>query len=150
MIPTTCVAGVIHREDGALLCIKRSKEPEIGRWTLPGGHIEGGETGKQAIIREVCEETHLACLSAEFLGIYEYITPKCHLVILIYDCKCDQRLAAPGDDADDVAWFRWEELSSIAKTDGLFERVAALRDGTDCSGERAHKEKYRVNSEGSL
>ncbi len=125
-IPTACVAGIVYREDDTFLCIKRSKEPEVGKWTLPGGHVESGETGEQAVIRELREETDLTCRSALFLGLYEYITTDFHLVILIFNCDCEQRLASPGDDADDVGWFSWKELNTLQKTEGLFEQMAVL------------------------
>ena len=129
-IPIACVAGVIRRRDEAVLCVKRSKEPGAGKWTLPGGHIEYHETGEQAIIREVREETALVCRAAKFIGVYEYIEQDYHLIILIFDCKCDEGPIQPGDDANDVAWFPDEELNNVPKTDGLFERVVVLQTNT--------------------
>ena len=137
--PATCVAGVVRRDDGAMLCVKRSKEPGAGRWTLPGGHLEFGETGEQAVVRELREETGLTCRSAEFLGVYDYIEADSHLVILIFDCRCEQAPAVPGDDAKEVAWFLPEALINVPKTDGLFDRVAVLHAAARNAGESTSK-----------
>lgn len=44
-------------DDGGLLLVKRVQEPGAGKWGLPGGFIETGETWQKAGAREVFEET---------------------------------------------------------------------------------------------
>lgn len=44
-------------------------------WTLPGGHVEDGETPEQAVIREVKEELGFAPKGAGFFADYDNITP---------------------------------------------------------------------------
>ena len=51
--------GAIAIRDGALLLIRRGHAPSRGRWSLPGGRVEPGETAEQALVREVAEETGL-------------------------------------------------------------------------------------------
>lgn len=50
--------GIVVRDDGKMLLIKRN-----GRWDLPKGKVENGETLLQAALREVEEETGIKCLS---------------------------------------------------------------------------------------
>ncbi len=54
-----CVGAIITDPAGRLLLIKRGHEPEAGRWSVPGGRIEPGESDEQALVREVREETGL-------------------------------------------------------------------------------------------
>ena len=43
--------------DGRVLACERSAPPEVaGRWEFPGGKVEAGETGEQALARECAEE----------------------------------------------------------------------------------------------
>ena len=53
--PITSVHAIVFREDKALL-IKRAHEPSKGRWSVPGGMIELGETIYEAAQRELREE----------------------------------------------------------------------------------------------
>jgi len=53
-----CVDGVIVQA-GHILLIERGKMPGEGLWALPGGHIDPNETIRQAVLREVWEETKL-------------------------------------------------------------------------------------------
>ena len=53
------MGAVIKDGAGRLLLIKRGHEPEAGRWSLPGGRIEPGESDEQALVREIGEETGL-------------------------------------------------------------------------------------------
>ncbi|MCD6271794.1 MAG: NUDIX hydrolase, partial [Deltaproteobacteria bacterium] len=54
-LPATCVVLVDDNE--RLLLVKRSVEPKIGHWCLPGGFIEIGESPEKAALRELKEET---------------------------------------------------------------------------------------------
>ena len=84
------VGGIIENENNEILCALRSPKMSLpNTWEFPGGKIEGDETLKEAIEREIKEE--LAC-SVEFIDSFndtthEYdkfivnlITVKCHLV----------------------------------------------------------------------
>lgn len=55
-----CVGAVVFDDVGRLLLIRRANEPGRGRWSVPGGRVEDGETDHHAVIREVAEETGLA------------------------------------------------------------------------------------------
>ena len=63
--PRAAASAAIFRQDSVLL-VERGKPPVSGLWSLPGGHIEPGETAREAAVREVAEETGVA---VEILGI---------------------------------------------------------------------------------
>ena len=46
-----CVGAVVRDGAGRLLLIKRGHDPEAGKWSLPDGRIEPGETDAQALVR---------------------------------------------------------------------------------------------------
>ena len=62
-----CV-GAIITDGERILLIKRGHEPEAGRWSLPGGRIEPGESDQQALVREVREETGLKVTPGRLVG----------------------------------------------------------------------------------
>jgi len=63
LVETTTVPGVKHvvgaalLRDGRVLAARRTSPPEAaGRWELPGGKVEPGETAETALVREIAEE----------------------------------------------------------------------------------------------
>ena len=48
-----CVGAIVKDAGGRLLLVQRGHDPEAGRWSVPGGRVEAGETDAQAIRRVV-------------------------------------------------------------------------------------------------
>lgn len=63
---------VLLNEDGKVLILQRSKNSKNnpGRWNFPGGHIDKGESPKEAAVRECEEEAGITPKKVEFLGNY--------------------------------------------------------------------------------
>jgi ADP-ribose pyrophosphatase YjhB (NUDIX family) len=61
------VAAIVHDGDGRILLQRRS---DNGRWGLPGGSVEIGESVREAILREVHEETGLTVEVERLIGVY--------------------------------------------------------------------------------
>jgi 8-oxo-dGTP diphosphatase len=108
------VGGVLIHE-GRVLLIRRGKEPLRGRWVVPGGTVELGETLEQALVREMEEETGLRVEPGEVLTVFDRImqeagTVRYHYVIVDYLCSYVSGEARAASDAEAVAWARPEEL----------------------------------------
>lgn len=57
-------------KNGAILLARRCKEPFLGKWDIPGGHIFVGETMEQCVAREVYEELGVQCKVGDLFGVY--------------------------------------------------------------------------------
>jgi len=106
-------AVVIH--EGRVLLIRRGKEPLRGRWVVPGGTVELGETLEAAIIREVQEETGLTVAPREIVTVFDRIERDGDLVryhYVIVDYLCDYVCGSPraASDAEDVALVAQADL----------------------------------------
>ena len=116
--PWVGVGGIVFQDDKVLL-VKRGKEPGFGKWSIPGGAVDVGETVKTAIQREIQEETGLRVEVLDLVEIFERIIPDTqgkilyHYVLLDYWCRMkDGRLKAQSDAAD-VGFFPVVSLNSL-------------------------------------
>ncbi len=112
--PSVGVGAVLIHEDKVLL-IKRGKEPLRGRWVVPGGTVEVGETLEQALVREVREETGVVVRPVEVVLVFDRIEREGEAVryhYVIVDYLCDYISGAPraASDAEDVAFVAREDL----------------------------------------
>jgi len=57
--------------DGEVVLLERTHPPFEGRWVLPGGMVERGETAVEACVREVREEVALEVTVEGFVGLYD-------------------------------------------------------------------------------
>ena len=121
--------GAVARRGDDLLMIRRGHGPGAGSWSIPGGHVEMGETLHEALVREVAEETGLEVVVDRFLGWVERMGDEpelYHLVILdfaVTPLDPDQRLVA-GDDAAEAAWVPCHAVSELHLVPGLYEFLA--------------------------
>ena len=112
-IPASCLVVVDARE--RILLVKRSVAPKKGFWCLPGGFMELGETPEKAALRELKEETGLSGQIDMLLGVSSNPSTQYHTVLMVgYLVKNYTGALIPGDDADDVACFNYDELPEIA------------------------------------
>jgi len=110
-----CVGAVVHDDNGRLLLVQRGREPARGSWSLPGGRVEPGESAREAVVREVREETGLDVLPLELVGEVERDAPGGGTyVIEDFVCRVEGGTLAAADDADDVAWFDAAALAAAA------------------------------------
>ena len=105
--PSVGVGAVLIHE-GRVLLIRRGKEPLRGRWVVPGGTVELGETLEQALVREIQEETGLLVRPRQVVAVFDRIQRVAdrvdyHYVIVDYLCDYVAGEARAGSDAEAVA-----------------------------------------------
>jgi acetyl-CoA carboxylase carboxyl transferase subunit beta len=113
------VGAVILDDEGRLLCVKRGRAPAMGRWSLPGGRIEAGETAAEAVAREVFEETGLQVEVGDLIGHVDIIGEDRHYVVLDFAATVVGGIPEAGDDAAEVAWLTRRDLDTRRTTDQL-------------------------------
>lgn len=125
--PQLAASVVIFRE-GRVLLVQRARNPGQGRWSLPGGRVEHGETLAQAVHREVAEETGLTVEIVGFAGLRE-VLPRDgaagHYVVVSFAGRWRQGEPVLNDEHDDFRWVSPHDLGGLDTTDGLAPIVAA-------------------------
>ena len=82
MNPTVRAAAVLI-EDGRILLVRQQVSPERG-WSLPGGHVEPGETLEECLLREMQEETGLEVALDRLLYVCDRIEGDSHVVHITF------------------------------------------------------------------
>jgi 8-oxo-dGTP diphosphatase len=121
-----CVGAIVPDGGGRLLLVKRGHPPEAGRWSIPGGRIEPGESDQQALVREVREETGLDVAPGELAGSVERAQPDGSVLeIRDYTATVTGGRLAAGDDAADTVWAGPADLAGLPLTRGLLTALTA-------------------------
>ncbi|MGH7390749.1 MAG: NUDIX hydrolase [Candidatus Rokuibacteriota bacterium] len=126
--PRVGVGAVVLHGDRVLL-VRRGRAPSVGRWTLPGGLVEVGETTREAIAREVAEECSCAIRVVDIAGIVERIVRddagrvRYHYVLVDYLAYADSDAIAAGSDADEAQWAPLGDVERLETTDGLLDMI---------------------------
>jgi 8-oxo-dGTP diphosphatase len=117
--------GAVIISEGKLLLEKRGNEPSRGKWTIPGGLVDLGETLEHAVVRELEEETCLECVKDEnpcLLDVVDNIDldengkVKYHFVIIDYLVKVKNNVFKVASDAEDLRWVPLDEVEKYDLT----------------------------------
>ena len=120
--PWLGVGGIVFKDDQVLL-VKRGKEPGLGRWSIPGGVVDLGETAAQALEREIQEETGLIVEVRELVEVFERILSdsqarvQYHYVLLDYLCRFKAGEPQPASDVLEAGFFGLYQLKDLDLTD---------------------------------
>jgi 8-oxo-dGTP diphosphatase len=128
--PRAAVSGAIFRGEEVLL-VERAKPPMHGLWSLPGGHIEPGETAPEAMLRELAEETGIRAQLSGVADVVDVIrrdgeggAVSFHRVIVVfYGIWLDGEPEA-ADDVSAVMWRRLSDITILRTTPRLADVVA--------------------------
>ncbi|MCI0654735.1 MAG: NUDIX hydrolase [Methylococcaceae bacterium] len=128
--PRIGVGAVVFDSGGKLLLIKRDTPPARGRWSIPGGKQEAGETLVNACCREVFEETGLAITLGPIVAVVERRQGCFHYVIIDFLANINPGgplIPRPAGDVSDARWVGLDELSGYDLVEGLAEVVHISR-----------------------
>ena len=125
-LPAVAVDAVIE-EDGKILLIVRKNEPFKGKYALPGGFVEYGETCEQAVAREVEEETGLKVVVKELLGIYSDPSrdPRGHTIGI---CYIAERVGGELKASSDASHARFFSIEYVRKIELAFDHSRIIED----------------------
>ena len=127
VFPVPVVRAIIPDANGRVLIVRRQGGAYgSGRWCLPGGKVDYGETVEQALAKELREETALECTSAHFL-FYQDSLPLApgtmHGVNLYFVCTVAGTIALNAESSE-YGWIGPDDLERHAL---VFRHDEALR-----------------------
>ncbi len=112
--PSLTVDIIILFKNGLVL-VKRKNPPYQGKFALPGGFVEIGESTEKAAAREAFEETGLSVEIIKLIGVYSdpHRDPRGHTVSVCYLAKGSGRIKS-GSDAASAELFELDSIPEMA------------------------------------
>lgn len=115
------VVGCIPELNGQVLLCKRNIEPQKGKWTLPAGYLENGESVQDGAVRETREETMADVENIEPYRVFNIVSV--HQVYFMFRADLISDNFGPTSESSEVRLFQekdipWDEVAfrSIRKT----------------------------------
>jgi mutator protein MutT len=121
--------GAVVLNRGRVLLVRRGGNPSSGRWSLPGGLVELGETTAEAVRREIREECGIDITVVGVAGVIDRITRdaegrvRYHYVLVDYLAYPQSEAIVAGTDAAECRWVEIERLADLDTTDGLADMI---------------------------
>lgn len=131
--PVLAVDAVIQMKDGSIIFVQRRNPPFQGKWALPGGLVEVGETVEDAIIREVKEETGLEIKVVRLVGVFSdpQRDPRGHTVSIAFVVHPIAGVLSAGSDASRVESFREPPDQLAFDHDSILQAASIVKRGED-------------------
>lgn len=124
--PRLGCAAVVMQGDKILLG-RRNKDPERGKWVLPGGGVEFMESMRRTLQREIFEETGLKIEVRKQIGTYELIKePDNHRVIVYWLADYVDGVPKPSTDISECAFFNKEQTRALVQNNETTDLVATV------------------------
>lgn len=132
------VAGVVVRDDGRVLTIKRA---DNGTWEPPGGVLELAEAPEDGVRREIYEETGVKVRVGRLTGVYKNTSRG--IVALVFRCHAEGGHERLSEESAAVEWLTPDEVTSrmtevyaVRVTDALLNGAPRVRahDGRRLAG----------------
>jgi 8-oxo-dGTP diphosphatase len=114
--------GAVIINQGKIALIKRGNEPSKGKWTIPGGLVELGESLEAAVIRETKEEVCLDVENPCLIGVVDNVDldeqgkVKYHYVIIDYLVHVKAGAIKAASDAAELRWVPFDEVETYNLT----------------------------------
>jgi mutator protein MutT len=117
--PVPAIRLIVQNDRGCVLVLQRAPgSTDGGRWSLPGGKIDYGETAEQSAERELREETGLIPKNLTFCFFQNSLPPapgKMHCINLYFRCTFEGELMLNNESVA-AAWIAREELERYSLT----------------------------------
>jgi ADP-ribose pyrophosphatase len=124
--------GAVAIKDGKILLMKRAFEPGKGKWSVPGGLVEVGETLSDACAREMEEETGIKIHVLELINAYDMIVPdeagkiRYHYVLIDFLVKPIGGTERSSVEVLEMKWVTYEETRLMDMTSSARKALQEL------------------------
>ena len=126
--------------DGSRLLLQNRTKNDWQGYTLPGGHVEPGESFVDAVIREMKEETGLDIKDPRLAGVKQFPIVNGRYVVFLFKATEYSGTVVSSDEGQ-MEWVEYDRLSEISTVDDFEDLLRVINDPA------LTEFQYLVNSE---
>jgi 8-oxo-dGTP diphosphatase len=110
---------LLFNEHGQILLLQRSQRSKTnpGKWELPGGKIDTGESFDTALNREILEETGLSVQIHHAAGTAEQQVPNWHVIHLVLTGTIKSGIVRISDEHEAFQWVKIDGMGDLPLAD---------------------------------
>ena len=112
-------------EDGSRILLQDRVKPDWKGYTLPGGHVENGESFVDAVIREMKEETGLDIYEPKLVGVKQFPIEGGRYIVMLYKATKFSGEVVSSDEGR-MEWVEYSRLSEINTVDDFEELLEVM------------------------
>ena len=112
-------------EDGSRILLQDRVKPDWKGYTLPGGHVENGESFVDAVIREMKEETGLNIYEPKLVGVKQFPIEGGRYIVMLYKATKFSGEVISSDEGR-MEWVEYSRLSEINTVDDFEELLKVM------------------------
>ena len=126
MVGQSCDLGVAARviEDNKILLVKEAHGNYAGKWGLPKGYVESGESPEAAVLRELSEETGSTGTIIGLAAVRSTTSNNIPAVFLCYDVSIETK--KDGHESTEIIEYGWFSLEQLKDLDWISETMHNL------------------------
>lgn len=125
---TVKVAAAVIRKDNMIFATERGYGEFKDMWEFPGGKIENGESGREALMREIKEELDTTIDVGEYIDTIEYDYPSFHLSMECYWCTVREGKLTLLEH-ENAQWLDRDSLLSVEWLPADLEIIEKVKEG---------------------
>ncbi len=114
-------------EDGNKILLQNRIKNDWQGYTLPGGHVESGESFVDAVIREMKEETGLDIKNPRLVGVKQFPTKDGRYVVLLFRATEYSGTVVSSDEGQ-MEWVESNRVSEIKTVDDFEDLMRVIND----------------------
>ncbi|MBO4399236.1 MAG: 8-oxo-dGTP diphosphatase [Lachnospiraceae bacterium] len=114
-------------KDGSRVLLQNRVKKDWQGYTLPGGHVEKGESFVEAVIREMQEETGLTIQRPKLVGIKQFPIDSGRYIVLLFEAMQFTGEVVSSEEGE-MEWIEREDLAKIPAVDDLQELLRVFDD----------------------
>ena len=114
-------------EDHGRILLQNRVKPDWRGYTLPGGHVEPGESFVEAVLREMREETGLTVLNPRLAGVKQFPIPGGRYLVLLFKAtEYSGRVVSSAEG--DVEWVEYARLGDLPTVDDFQDLLRVINE----------------------